>query len=199
MDQCGWPFWLIVSFSSYLITGKRLSSRCSDLGRFQPAADVVTQFLMMTTRWCPYLLAQGQCDSSIELICKLIFLVSYLVSCTVTILEPEPNSNYWLSSFGMSCIQLWLFRYVNFDFCCCSLSFWGRYVVLPRPVCFEKGVNYTVRLELPQYTSDSSVESPYTLIDSVSARSVLTCAGKAGWKVFLCFPREFCGGLTLRS
>ena len=49
------------------------------------------------------------------------------------------------------------------------LLFWGRYVVLPRPVCFEKGVNYTVRLELPQYTSsDSSVDSPYTLIDSVS-------------------------------
>lgn len=49
------------------------------------------------------------------------------------------------------------------------LLFRGRYVVLPRPVCLEKGVNYTVRLELPQYTSsDSNVDSPYTLIDSVS-------------------------------
>lgn len=47
----------------------------------------------------------------------------------------------------------------------------GRYVVLPRPVCFEKGMNYTVRLELPQYTaSGSDVESPYTFIDSVSTR-----------------------------
>lgn len=46
-----------------------------------------------------------------------------------------------------------------------------RYVVLPRPVCFEKGMNYTVRLELPQYTaSGSDVESPYTFIDSVSTR-----------------------------
>lgn len=54
------------------------------------------------------------------------------------------------------------------------MSFWGRYVVLPRPVCFEKGVNYTVRLELPQYTaSDSGLGSPYTLIDSVSAGSLL--------------------------
>ncbi|XP_039103134.1 laminin subunit beta-1 [Hyaena hyaena] len=44
----------------------------------------------------------------------------------------------------------------------------SRYVVLPRPVCFEKGVNYTVRLELPQYTaSDSDLGSPYTLIDSL--------------------------------
>ena len=59
------------------------------------------------------------------------------------------------------------------DFRCCLFLFGVRYVVLPRPVCFEKGVNYTVRLELPQYTSsDSNVESPYTLIDSVSARSL---------------------------
>ena len=62
-------------------------------------------------------------------------------------------------------------------------------------MCFEKGVNYTVRLELPQYTSsDSAVESPYTLIDSVSARPFQTRAGKTGQKVFICFPRGFVEG-----
>ncbi|XP_023150078.1 laminin subunit beta-1a isoform X1 [Amphiprion ocellaris] len=77
-----------------------------------------------------------------------------------------------------------------------SLQPGSRYVVLPRPVCFESGLNYTVRLSLPLYSALSDVQSPYTLIDSIVLMphcknlDIFTTSeegdssGNSGWETF---------------
>ncbi|MGH0162052.1 UNVERIFIED_CONTAM: hypothetical protein FKN15_042284 [Acipenser sinensis] len=42
-----------------------------------------------------------------------------------------------------------------------------RYVVLPQPVCLERGVSYTIRMEFPRYTSRERVPNANILIDSM--------------------------------
>ncbi|XP_067349551.1 laminin subunit beta-1a isoform X2 [Channa argus] len=77
-----------------------------------------------------------------------------------------------------------------------SLHPGSRYVVLPRPVCFETSLNYTVRLSLPLYSALSDVQSPYTLIDSIvlmphcknldifTASEEGDSSGNRGWETF---------------
>ncbi|KAI7792021.1 laminin subunit beta-1b [Triplophysa rosa] len=48
-----------------------------------------------------------------------------------------------------------------------SLHPGSRYAVLSSPVCLEKGQNYTVKFNFPQYSSYSYHSSPHTLIDSI--------------------------------
>ncbi|XP_070687633.1 laminin subunit beta-1a [Pempheris klunzingeri] len=77
-----------------------------------------------------------------------------------------------------------------------SLPPGSRYVVLPRSVCFESGLNYTIRLSLPLYSALSDVQSPYTLIDSIvlmphcknldifTASEGGDSSGNSGWETF---------------
>ncbi|KAM8891536.1 laminin subunit beta-1a [Spinachia spinachia] len=77
-----------------------------------------------------------------------------------------------------------------------SLHPGSRYAPLPRAVCFESGLNYTVRLSLPLYSALSDVQSPYTLIDSIvlmpqcknleifSTLEGRDSSGNSGWETF---------------
>uniref|UniRef100_A0A8C0JE97 Uncharacterized protein n=1 Tax=Chelonoidis abingdonii TaxID=106734 RepID=A0A8C0JE97_CHEAB len=42
-----------------------------------------------------------------------------------------------------------------------------RYVLLPQPVCLERGISYTLRLELTRYTSRQAVPGASVLLDSL--------------------------------
>nr|XP_032628515.1 laminin subunit beta-2-like [Chelonoidis abingdonii] len=43
----------------------------------------------------------------------------------------------------------------------------ARYVLLPQPVCLERGISYTLRLELTRYTSRQAVPGASVLLDSL--------------------------------
>ncbi|XP_018593226.2 laminin subunit beta-2 isoform X2 [Scleropages formosus] len=49
-----------------------------------------------------------------------------------------------------------------------SLPTAARFVMLPQPICLERGVSYTLRLELSRYSGRRNVPNPSILVDSIS-------------------------------
>ncbi|XP_055009702.1 laminin subunit beta-1b isoform X2 [Boleophthalmus pectinirostris] len=86
-------------------------------------------------------------------------LPEQLDQVNVRIQRPVYNPPNYISHCGSS-IQGGDEQYI-------SLPPGSRHVLLTRPVCFEKGLNYTVRVSLPRYSSVTDANNPYTLIDSL--------------------------------
>lgn len=69
--------------------------------------------------------------------------------------------------FCYCCFLLFCLSFHSFFF----LSHWCRFVVLPQPVCLERGVSYKLRVEFIRYADRNSIitsTNAFVLVDSVS-------------------------------